>query len=151
MLKLKVPPVAVAILTAAIMKLLETWFSGAGFVSQHHSTLALLIFLMGTIIGVAAVIEFLRKSTSLNPHKPQNASTLVNKGVYKFSRNPMYLALLLLLISWAFYLANFVAFLMLPVFVWYMNEFQIKPEEDSMREKFGAGFESYERRIRRWI
>lgn len=151
MLKLKIPPVVVAIAAAISMKLLERWFPGVGFVSQHHSTLALLIFLMGTILGVASVIEFLRKSTSLNPHKPQKATALVNKGVYKFSRNPMYLALLLLLVSWAVYLANFLAFLVLPVFVWYMNEFQIKPEEETMGEKFGAEYGVYRENVRRWI
>ena len=87
----------------------------------------------------------------MNPIKPSAASSLVTGGVFRFTRNPMYLSLLLYLLAWAAYLSNWLALLFVPVFVLYINELQIKPEERALAVLFGAEYASYKGRVRRWL
>jgi protein-S-isoprenylcysteine O-methyltransferase Ste14 len=87
----------------------------------------------------------------MNPIKPSAASSLVTGGVFRFTRNPMYLSLLLYLLAWAAYLSNWLALLFVPVFVLYINELQIKPEERALSALFGAEYASYKGRVRRWL
>ena len=83
--------------------------------------------------------------------KPGETTALVAVGVYKLTRNPMYLGMLLMLIGWAIFLSNVVAFAFLPVFVLYINRFQIEPEERVLALKFGSEFAAYQTRVRRWL
>jgi protein-S-isoprenylcysteine O-methyltransferase Ste14 len=80
---------------------------------------------------------------------PQQSSSLVATGIYRFSRNPMYPGFLLALLGWSVYLANWIAALLLPVFVVYMNRFQIQPEGRALLQKFGAQFSEYAAAVRR--
>lgn len=118
---------------------------------QRPFWLAVFFFVAGTMIGLVGLVQFYRKSTTVNPHKPDNASSLVDSGIYRFSRNPMYVALLLILISYGAHLGNILAILILPFFVLYMNYFQIIPEEKALQQKFGEEFEKYQSKVRRWI
>ena len=106
---------------------------------------------VGLIVGLLAVVEFGKAGTTTDPRYPHKATSLVVGGIYRFSRNPIYLGLLLILTGGAFSLANGLSFLLLPVFVGYMNRFQIAPEERHMQEKFGDEFLAYKARVRRWI
>jgi protein-S-isoprenylcysteine O-methyltransferase Ste14 len=83
--------------------------------------------------------------------KPDAASSLVADGVYRWTRNPMYLGFLIALAGWAAYLANVASALVLPLFVLYMNRFQIVPEERALAARFGPQFEDYRRSVRRWL
>jgi protein-S-isoprenylcysteine O-methyltransferase Ste14 len=76
---------------------------------------------------------------------------LVMGGVYRLTRNPMYLAMLVVLAAWALVVSNFAAFLLLPLFVAYLNRFQILPEERALQARFGAEFERYRSSVRRWL
>lgn len=105
----------------------------------------------GFLIEAVSVLAFLRVRTTVTPLKPEKASTLVVSGFYRVSRNPMYLGMLFLLIGWALWLGNSAVLIMLPLFVVYLTIFQIKPEEAALSEKFGADFQAYCRRVRRWI
>jgi protein-S-isoprenylcysteine O-methyltransferase Ste14 len=106
---------------------------------------------VGLTFGVAAMRSFLREKTTMNPIKPGAASSLVTSGVFRFTRNPMYLSLALYLLAWTAYLSNWLAFLFVPMFVLYINEFQIKPEERALFALFGAEYASYKERVRRWL
>ena len=97
------------------------------------------------------MLGFRRAKTTVNPLKPDAASALVVRGVYRWTRNPMYLAMLLLLIAWVCIVSNWAALAMLPLFVAYLNRFQIGPEERALQARFGAEFESYRRQVRRWL
>ncbi len=98
------------------------------------------------------VLSFRQAKTTVNPVQPTQASTLVVSGIYRFSRNPMYLGFLFLLLSWAAFLANIPALLLgPPLFAGYMNKFQILPEEKILCSLFGDDFEIYKNRVRRWI
>jgi protein-S-isoprenylcysteine O-methyltransferase Ste14 len=102
-------------------------------------------------IGVEALVRFRRAKTTVNPLKPEQASALVVGGIYRWTRNPMYLGMLLLLVGWAFILSSWAALAILPLFVIYLNRFQIGPEERALRARFGAEFDHYRERVRRWL
>ena len=106
---------------------------------------------VGMLTAVWAMILFFRKKTSMDPRAPEKASSLVTGGVYKFSRNPMYLALLLFLLAWGLFLGNAFNTLLAAGFVSYMNAFQIKPEEEALLASFGEHYTRYCKDVRRWF
>lgn len=122
-----------------------------GFALPARRIGALTLSLAGVGIALLGVISFRRARTTLNPLHPEAASTLVGSGVYRFTRNPMYLGLLLVLLGWAVFLANALAFVFPAVYVPLMNRLQILPEEKALAEKFGAGFADYQSKVRRWL
>ena len=83
--------------------------------------------------------------------KPETTASIVTTGIYRVTRNPMYLGLAFVLMGWATYLANLAALLLVPAFVAYMTRFQIKPEERALLAKFGLSFAEYLAAVRRWI
>ncbi len=87
----------------------------------------------------------------MNPIKPGAASSLVSSGVYRFTRNPMYLGLSVTLLGWAMFLSNPLALLAVPLFVLYINRFQINPEERVLSSLFGAEYAAYKEKVRRWL
>ena len=112
---------------------------------------AIAVMGVGVLIEAVSALAFLRARTTVTPLKPEKASTLVVGGLYRVSRNPMYLGMLILLIGWALWLGNPVSLLLLPVFVIYLTVFQIKPEETALSEKFRSDYDAYRRRVRRWL
>jgi protein-S-isoprenylcysteine O-methyltransferase Ste14 len=106
---------------------------------------------LGIAIALAGVAEFRRAQTTVDPTDPAKSTTVVTGGVYRHTRNPMYLGFLLVLAGWALYLSNLVASVGPILFVLYMNRFQISPEERILEARFGASFQSYLRSVRRWI
>jgi protein-S-isoprenylcysteine O-methyltransferase Ste14 len=113
--------------------------------------LAGLFFVLALAIGLTAVVGFHRARTTVNPLAPEKASALVVRGIYRWTRNPMYLAMLLVLVGWACIVANIAALVMLPLFVAYLNRFQIAPEERALQARFGDQFQQYKRTVRRWL
>ena len=100
---------------------------------------------------LTSIIEFRKHKTTLNPLMPEESTTLLTTGVFKFSRNPIYLSLLNLLIAFSIYLGSFLGLIITPLFVVYINLFQIKPEEKAMFKLYGKEFENYCSNVRRWI
>lgn len=150
-LELKVPPVAVFLLFALIMWAAARVLPAFSFDLPFREYIASAIGVLGILAGVAGVIEFRRAETTVNPMKPETASSVVSSGIYRHSRNPMYLGLLLMLSGWAVFLASFLAIVLLPLFVLYMNRFQIIPEERHLLSKFEAEYAEYTMRTRRWL
>jgi protein-S-isoprenylcysteine O-methyltransferase Ste14 len=152
-LELKVPPVALVFICAGLM-----WVADASaprfafqFQFQFQALVAEAFVFVGMIVSMLGVIEFRRAKTTVNPTKPTSSSSLVEGGIYKWTRNPMYLGFLLVLSGWAVWLGNYVGFAVLPAFVTYMNCFQIRPEERALESIFGEEFARYRSRVRRWI
>ena len=150
-LELKVPPPAVALVTAVLMWLVSRATAALAFEFPAGNILAIGLAAAGIIIAVAGVVTFRRARTTLNPTKPESSSSLVSWGIYRITRNPMYLGLLLELTGWAIFLSNWLAFVFLPVFIVYINRFQIVPEERVLTSLFGREFVAYQSRVRRWI
>ena len=150
-LELKVPPPALALVTAVLMWLASRSSPGLAFVLPAGNLLAIGLAAIGLIVAISGVVTFRRARTTLNPTKPEASSSLVSWGIYKITRNPMYLGLLLELTAWAIFLSNWFAVLFLPVFVVYINRFQIIPEEQALTSLFAREFVDYQSRVRRWL
>lgn len=150
-LALKVPPVAQVIITAAAMYGVSKMVPALTFSLNGSTALAVGLGVMGLSLGVMGVTQFRIAQTTPNPQALEKVSSLVTSGIYRYSRNPMYLGLVLILLGWAFYLSHFLAFVSLPVFILYMTRFQIQPEEQMMARKFGKTYQAYLNKVRRWI
>jgi protein-S-isoprenylcysteine O-methyltransferase Ste14 len=150
-LELRVPPPVVTALFALMMWFIGSMFPSLDFAFGHRGVAAATLVIVAMVIGIAAVIGFRRAKTTINPLTPQASSALVVRGIYRWTRNPMYLAMLLVLVSWACIVSNWAALAMLPLFVATLNRLQIEPEERALRARFGAEFENYRRKVRRWL
>lgn len=150
-LKLKFLPVTVVVFWGACMYSLDRFVPAATLEIPYSKAIAYLILATGFIFIAIAGINFQRNSTTVDPSKPDKASTLVRTGIYAYTRNPMYVGMLLALVAWAFALSNVLSFILIPFFIEYMTRFQIRPEEEILLEKFGSEFEDYCNSVRRWI
>jgi protein-S-isoprenylcysteine O-methyltransferase Ste14 len=150
-LELKIPPPAVALLVALLMWLMSSQGVSVEAPFGLRVGVAVVVACIGLAIAAAGIISFRRAKTTINPTKPTATSSLVTSGVFRFTRNPMYLSLLLLLLAWAVYLSSWLAVLFLPAFVLYINRFQITPEERALSNLFGAPYAAYKGRVRRWL
>ena len=150
-LELKVPPLAVWLVFAGAMLGVAYVVPEASFALPARLVLALAMLALGVAVALAGVIAFRGKRTTVNPFTPSASSSVVSCGVYRVSRNPMYLGFFLALAGWALYLSNVAAVLLLPAFAAYMTQYQIKPEERALAAKFGSEFSQYMARVRRWV
>lgn len=143
----RVPPPLVAIVTGLLM-----WAVARSDLSPGPTlAAALLIAALGTTICLAGVLSFRRARTTVNPLHPERATALVDSGIYRFTRNPMYLGFAIILMAWAVLLGSLLALSGVAVFVLYMNRFQIRPEERALNALFGDEFSRYCARVRRWV
>ncbi len=109
------------------------------------------VFAAAAVFGAPAIMAFRRAKTTIDPVHIENASAVVSSGIYGVTRNPMYVAMTLLLLSWALYLGN-AWLLMGPLaFVLFITRYQIIPEERAMSARFGSAYASYKARVRRWL
>lgn len=104
----------------------------------------------GAAVALAGVAAFRRAKTTVNPLTP-GASALVTTGIYGWTRNPMYLGMLLVLLGVGVGLGNFLSVAMAAGFIPLINQLQIRPEERFLTERFGADFDAYRSRVRRWL
>jgi protein-S-isoprenylcysteine O-methyltransferase Ste14 len=147
-LALRVPPVVVVLIVSTTMVAAA---SLTGPTLPTSTTAAVAFAALGFAIALAGVVTFKRHRTTVDPRFPDKTSTLVTRGVYRLSRNPMYLGFLLCLVGLAVQLGSVVAWALLPLFVVYMNRFQIGPEEVVLQAAFGDAFTTYRRQVRRWL
>lgn len=150
-LELKVPPPILVLVAAALMWLASSLVSPAQVPLGARVSLAVVLLCVGMAFDVTAMVMFRRASTTVNPMKPNTASTLVTSGVFGISRNPMYVGLVLYLLAWAVYLSSWLALMIVALFVLYMNRFQIDPEERALQSLFGERYAAYKEKVRRWL
>ena len=147
----RIPPPVVGAVLAAGMWWLAREFPASLFAPAARGWSAALLAVAGLGFLLPATRAFLRASTTVNPLKPEAATTLVVAGVYRFTRNPMYVAFALLLLAWAAWLAAPAALLGPVTFVAFITRFQIVPEERALRARFGDAFDAYCQRVPRWL
>lgn len=151
MLELKIPPPLVVVIVGVAM-----WFA-AGVGPSVHWPLSLrisgfvIIALVGGATAAAGDLAFKRARTTINPIRPEKATALVTAGIYRFTRNPMYLGLALVLLGWAAFVGSLLALAGPIAFVLYIDRFQIAPEERVLLAKFGSAYAEYKARVRRWL
>jgi protein-S-isoprenylcysteine O-methyltransferase Ste14 len=117
----------------------------------YRHLLAGVLAVIGGAIDLVSVAAFVRARTTINPLAPSRAGQLVISGMFRFSRNPMYLGMLLILCGAAVWFGQPLNVLILALFVWVITLVQIKPEEAALTEKFGERYLDYCRRVRRWL
>jgi protein-S-isoprenylcysteine O-methyltransferase Ste14 len=144
------PPLAMLLIAAAMWATARAWPAFA-FDPPLRVPLAATIALIGLGIEIAAGWAFRRARTTVNPLRPQNAARLVTGGPNRFSRNPMYLSLALLLLAWALWLGHIAALALWPLFPLFVTRFQILPEERALAARFGAEYAAYCAKVRRWL
>ena len=150
-LELKIPPVVVVFIVAAVMWLAAKTMPRVALSFEVRYLFLLAFNLTGFLIALSGVRAFRQAQTTVNPVKPDSASSLVSTGIYRFTRNPMYLGMLFSLGGWGLFLGSFYSLVGLAIFVVYMNRFQIRPEERALKQLFGNDFSAYCSQVRRWI
>jgi protein-S-isoprenylcysteine O-methyltransferase Ste14 len=113
--------------------------------------LTIALAFVGGALDVSGLMAFRRAKTTVNPMKPKSASSMVDSGVYRLTRNPMYLGLVFFLCGWAAFLWSWWALLGPFAFAAYISRFQIAPEERALYTLFGAEYLAYKAKVRRWL
>ncbi|WP_322994797.1 isoprenylcysteine carboxylmethyltransferase family protein [Castellaniella sp.] len=150
-LELRIPPPAIMLVAGGIMWLLSASFPGLAVSWDFSLIVAVALALLGVVVSLAGMAIFRRSGTTADPRQPAQASALVVSGIYGYSRNPMYLGILLILVGWAVFLGNPLSVLLLVAFVCYITRYQIVPEERLLQEKFADEFSAYKTKVRRWL
>ena len=129
--------------------LVVTWASPWQVPWGPNATIGSGLILIGIVVTLAAIIEFGRSKTSIIPRQDPNA--LITSGIFRFSRNPIYLADVLILIGVTIYSGKWLGFLLVPLFVWLLHHRFIRGEEAKLQDAFGDSFKAYASRVRRWL
>ena len=151
MLQLKIPPPIYMLLIAGLMWIFDQHLPIIELIIAPWNKVGLLFVMLAILFDGTAVLHFFRTHTTINPLRPENAQKLVITGLYRYSRNPMYVGLLFLLIGWAVWLGSVTPFLLLPIFIIIMTRQQIIPEEKVLKQKFGQQYKDYKHVVRRWL
>lgn len=148
---LRVPPVLVVLSAGLLIWALARATRELSWPLPASELVAGLLFVVGVAICVLGVAAFRQAKTTVNPLQPEQAATLVTQGIYRVSRNPMYLGFALILVAWVVYLSVWPGLLVVAIFILYINHFQIAPEERALQTRFGQAFLAYKNSVRRWL
>ncbi|MFT4830970.1 MAG: protein-S-isoprenylcysteine O-methyltransferase Ste14 [Psychroserpens sp.] len=150
-MKLKLPPALIFVIFGGFMYVLDLLLPVGEFDFFGRLWLLRILLVLAITIGCISLFQFIRAKTSIDPLTPSKSSRLVTNGAYSFSRNPMYLALLLLLLAFGLWLGNVFNTLLAAGFVSYMNAYQIIPEEEALVKLYGKDYQQYCIKVRRWF
>jgi protein-S-isoprenylcysteine O-methyltransferase Ste14 len=150
-LELKVPPPVVALIFSLAMWGISLCTATVEISFLARLVVSMALALVGGAFSLLGAIAFRRAQTTVNPMKPERASSLVTGGVYQATRNPMYVGLLFVLLAWAAFLAAPWSLVGPVAFVFYISRFQITPEERVLTPLFGEAYSNYKTRVRRWL
>ena len=146
-----IPPPVLMLLAAGLMWVLDHWMPLGQWISAPWNRLGGLMAAVGIAVDLAALVRFRKVGTTVNPLDPSKASRLVTDGIFRVSRNPMYLGLVLLLIGWGVWLGSASPWLVPPLFVVVITLVQIIPEEQALSRNFGEEYVLYQRSAARWM
>ena len=149
--ELKIPPVLVTLITILIAYVLAKAIPITIIDILYNDVVAGCFIFLGFVLILNSLFIFKYHETTANPLKPETSSTLVTTGTYKLSRNPIYLGLLLIVLGMIIYYKALSSIIIIPIFIWYMTQYQIIHEENAMKSLFGSEYENYYQRVRRWL
>jgi protein-S-isoprenylcysteine O-methyltransferase Ste14 len=150
-LELKVPPLIVMFFIMCLMYLVSVLFSSFNIDFLFQTFMSIETFVSGLVVSIAGIYILKDEETTISPLTPKNASKLVVNGIYKFTRNPMYLGMSIMLLAWLIFLGNSLNIFNIILYILYMNRYQIIPEEKVLEKLFGDEFLSYKLKVRRWL
>jgi len=145
----RIPPPIVTLICGLLIYYSKSFFNQ--FFNFSNNGISLFLLILGLIVFISAVRSFRKQKTTVNPLKPKQASSLVTSGIFRFSRNPMYLGMLIILLSISFKFNLLGGIIISLSFFIFITKFQIYPEEEAMNELFGDKFTQYSNTTRRWI
>ncbi len=148
-LQLKIPPIAVFVITVLAIAVTGLLLGDSGLSVRWGW---LIVFMaIGVSIAILGVKQFRKAQTSFSPTNPNKASTIVSSGIFAYTRNPMYLGMAFVLVGLIGWFGHWWLMIWVVGFVAYLTQFQIKPEEQVLTEKFGSEYLAYLKRVRRWL
>jgi protein-S-isoprenylcysteine O-methyltransferase Ste14 len=154
-MELKIIPVLQVAIAVILMSIIQYYLPTVNVATAISSliifSLVTLLLTIAVIIGFLAIYSFRQHQTTVNPSKPETSSQVVDSGIYQYSRNPMYLAMLLALIAYASYLENPLNLFICGLFFWYITKYQIVPEERMLIKLFEQDYVDYKNKVRRWL
>ena len=148
-MKNKIPPPIITLICALLIYLSKPFFPELIF--NYFNQISLFFLISGFSIILISLLRFKKEKTTIDPIKIEKASSLVTNGIFKYSRNPMYLGMLLILISVSIKYNFYGGLLVVGSFVYFITYFQILPEEKAMLKLFGKDFINYKNKTRRWV
>jgi len=151
MLHRRVPPPLVMLITGWLMWVTQRVLPEVAMEIGPWRWLASPLVLVALALMGLALREFRRHVTTVDPRYPERSTGLIERGIYRHTRNPIYLADSLLLLAWGVYLANPVALGWVPVFMFIIGRHQIAAEEAALAQRFGLAYQQYRSRVRRWV
>lgn len=150
-LEMKIPPLYLL----AVLIILEVWLGKIWekpvLPDTFHQWLGLSLFVFASFILITSTVQFIRANTSVVPHASAATTQLVQSGLYRYSRNPMYVAFVALLAAISLYFSILAGAILVPGLALFLDRFQIQPEERRLLELFGSDFERYRLTTRRWL
>lgn len=147
----KIPPLALAILAGGFVWVVSLYTPTLQFSPLATGLVSCILFIAGLLIIAAGVITFRRADTTVDPLNPDKSTELVTSGVYRLTRNPMYLGFTLLLIAETVWFRSPVSLVVPLLYAFYINYFQIIPEEKALTRLFGDKYDKYKSNVRRWF
>ena len=148
-MKTKIPPPILALVMIVLIYLSSFFIESTTF--NYQGSLSVLVLILGLACAIPSFKLFARYKTTISPLKPSDATALVTEGMYRYSRNPMYLGLLLLTIASTIWFGSWFGIIINILFIFLINFLQIIPEEEALLEIFGEEYEDYKNNVRRWI
>lgn len=151
MLELRIPPLALAVVFALAMGGVGWLTSTSSFAGSHAYIAGAVVWFLGCLVCLIGVVQFRGSSTTVNPTRPSSSTSLVTDGIYRYTRNPMYLGFGLMLAGEGVILGSAAALILVPVYGAYLTRFQILPEERILTAKFGDAYRRFLAEVPRWI
>ncbi len=148
-MKTKIPPPILALVMIGLIYLSSLFVEQITF--NYQGSLSVLFIILGAACALPSFKLFAKFKTTISPLKPSDATALVTEGMYRYSRNPMYLGLLLWTIASTIWFGTWLGIIINIVFIFLINFLQIIPEEEALLEIFGKEYEEYKKNVRRWI
>ena len=149
---LRIPPPIVALIGILLIFLSKDYILILYLHPHLQNTLSILFLIIGFMIIFSATKEFKKSETTVNPMKPETSTSLVTSGIFKYTRNPMYVGLTSILLASCFYFSSLLGIIVyVPLFILYITVFQIIPEEETMKGLFNDEYLNYCSKVRRWI
>lgn len=150
-LETKIPPPIVMLLLAIAAWWAARLLPPLSFALPLHSLIAACVASVGLLLNVLPKLAFQRAATTVNPLRPELSSRLVTSGIYRYTRNPMYLGQAMILLGWALYLHNAAALPAVPALIVYVTRFQIQPEERHLAARFAGAYAAFSTQVPRWL
>jgi len=150
-MELKIPPVVQALIFGILIWAADRWVPLGRLEGSWLTGVAILFLIGGFALGFLGIATFQKAQTTIRPENPERASRIVGHGVYKMTRNPMYLGSACILIAWSLFIGSWVGLIFVALFMLYITRFQIMPEERILTQKFGDEYKVYQAKVRRWL